>query len=351
MAVRKRGASYLADFMVKGVRYREAFATEKAAERWEEDAREALAQGRPIPAVVSNVTQGGGRAATLEDALRETLKHNWKDAKDSEKLAANVRCFVNWHGAQAHPSTVTTEVVDRYITYLRDALGNSNSTVNRKLSALRVVLKRALRLGMIKTLPLFERQKESTNGSLNYFDFGEEDPILSKLQHRGYDQLYDLVVFLIDTGARISEALKVEYATISNGRVRFDDRKNGQFGVVPLTKRAAAAIERRRTRSKHPERPFGDIAYKTGQQVMREVYDSLGGKYALVTQPFHVFRHSCASRLAIRGVDANRIKEWMDHSSLTVTQRYMKLSTTALEDAVTALEPAKPALKVVRKRA
>ncbi|MER8491121.1 tyrosine-type recombinase/integrase [Mesorhizobium australicum] len=66
----------------------------------------------------------------------------------------------------------------------------------------------------------------------------------------------------------------------------------------------------------------------------------------------HVFRHSCATRLAIAGIDANRIKEWMDHSSLLVTQRYVKLSPKNLEVGAEALDgittPAK--LKVVKKR-
>ncbi|WP_272913690.1 hypothetical protein [Sinorhizobium arboris] len=37
----------------------------------------------------------------------------------------------------------------------------------------------------------------------------------------------------------------------------------------------------------------------------------------------------------------------MDHSNLSVTQRYMKLSPSALDDVAAALEPAVPKLPVV----
>lgn len=97
-----------------------------------------------------------------------------------------------------------------------------------------------------------------------------------------------------------------------------------------------------------PERSFGDIHLDTARRQLRTVFTKLGGKYASVTQPFHVMRHSCAFRLAMRGVDAVRIENWMDNGSITVTQRYMKLAPSAMTEVAGALEPiARPHLKVV----
>ena len=158
------------------------------------------------------------------------------------------------------------------------------------------------------------------------------------------------MIVLIDTGARIKEALNVTHKQIGRGTIRFENTKNGKFRTTPLTRRAQAALERRRVQGGDPERPFGDLTYDWSIKKMREVYDHLGGDYEAVTQPFHIFRHSCASRLAIKGVDANRIKEWCDHSSLVVTQRYMKLAPGALDDVVSVLEQGETAtkFKVVR---
>lgn len=121
--------------------------------------------------------------------------------------------------------------------------------------------------------------------------------------------------------------------------VVFENRKNGNMMGIPLTKRAQEAIARRRKASTHPDRPFGNINADQARRLLNEINKKLGGDYAKITQPFHVTRHSCASRLATRGVDAKRIKEWMDHASFVTTERYMKLAPSALELAASALEP------------
>ncbi|MES0218219.1 tyrosine-type recombinase/integrase [Mesorhizobium sp. C280B] len=112
---------------------------------------------------------------------------------------------------------------------------------------------------------------------------------------------------------------------------------------------AQAALTRRRSACTNPESRFKDINADQARRLLQEIYKKLGGEYAKITQPFHVFRHSCASRMATRGVDANRIKEWMDHASFVTTERYMKLAPSALEMATSALEPEgmHPALRLV----
>lgn len=341
MAVRERGKVWQVDVRLGDHgRLRPTFNSKAEAEAWEQDAKHAHKMGRPLPEATSNITQGGGRITTLGQLVPEVEKAWQTDGVAAIKdLMRNVRCFVNWFGENRVPSEVDEIVIDRYVNYLRTEKGNSGSTVNRKMSAVRVLLKRAKRYRLITFLPEFQRFDE-TKGSLNFLNFGEENPILGKLDHLGYETHYDLVCFLLDTGCRISEALNLEWRTVRGDRVTFENRKNGQFGTVPLTKRAAEALARRKKVGKHPEKPFGELTYKGAHGVLRQVYAQLGGEFAKITQPFHVYRHSCASRLAIRNVNAKRIMEWMDHSSIIVTQRYMKLAVADLDEAKNALEVA-----------
>lgn len=348
MAVKPRGRGWQVDVTLD-IRYRAFFETEEEAKTWEADARHAYKMGRPIPEVQTVATQGGGRIETLSDLL-DLVKDDWEldGAKDVSKAFRNGQMFLEWFGAKRHPKEVTEIVIDDYIRHLRKDLGNSGGTINRKLSVVRMILKKGRKRKLISDLPevpLFDESK----GSLNWLDFGQEDPILGHLMHRGRDDLYDLVVFLIDTGARIDETLNIEWRTIRPTVVVFENRKNGNMMGVPLTRRAQAALQRRRSASTHPDGPFGDISYDKARNTLRGIYTTLAGDYAKITQPFHVFRHSCASRMATRGVDAKRIKEWMDHASFVTTERYMKLAPSALELAASALEPEgiHPALKVV----
>ncbi|UWF59829.1 tyrosine-type recombinase/integrase [Brucella sp. 2716] len=269
------------------------------------------------------------------------VENDWQaaGAKAYKDLSRNLRCFMDWFGAKRHPSEVDEVVLDKYANYLLTEKGNLGSTVNRKMAAVRVLMKKAKRYKMVSDIPMFSKLSEK-KGSLNFLNFGEEDPILRSLTHQGYDAIHDLVCFLLDTGCRINEALKLDWKTVRGDRVTFENRKNGQFGTVPLTKRAIEALARRKIHSTDPDRPFGDINYNGARGVLRRVYTDLGGDFAKITQPFHVYRHSCASRLAIKNVNAKRIMEWMDHSSIVVTQRYMKLAVSDLDEARNALEAA-----------
>lgn len=350
MAVRERGKGWQVDVTLPGHgRLRPFFPTEEAARTWEQDAIHAAKMGRPLPPTETNVVQGGGRVNTMGQLLAPVVQ-DWEadGCSDVLKLKRNAEFFIEWFGANRHPNEVTEEVLDRYITHMRRDLGNAGATVNRKMSALRQLLKKAKRYKLITSLPEVERFSEA-KGSLNWLNFGEEEPILHQLKHRGYDDLYDLVCFLLDTGCRISEALKLSWSTVLPRQVTFENRKNGQFGSVPLTNRAVEALRRRRSAGTDMDRPFGDIDYDGARTALRVIYESLGADYAKITQPFHIYRHSCASRLAIRGVNAKRIMEWMDHSSLIVTQRYMKLAVTDLDEARDALEPGyrRPDLRLV----
>jgi len=353
MSVNPRGKGFQVDVKLSGVRHRPFFETELKATMWEADARHADKMGRPLPEANNATVQGGGRIETLGDLFDEVTKTRWstKNAKASSFLIRNGRLFTDHLGRARLITSIKSADFYSYVDHCR-SLGNENATINRKVSAGRTMLRVAMQREIIPGVPYCEKFRESA-GSVNYFEFGEEDPILTHLKHRGLYMLYDLVIFLIDTGARIQEALTVDWKTIHGGRLRLENRKNGSFGVIPLTKRATLALNRRRIHSTNADRPFGDIVYKWAVAQLSKVYEHLGGRYLDVTQPLHVFRHSCASRLAIAGIDANRIKEWMDHSSLLVTQRYVKLSPKNLEVGADALDrmttPVKAKLKVVKK--
>jgi site-specific recombinase XerD len=53
----------------------------------------------------------------------------------------------------------------------------------------------------------------------------------------------------------------------------------------------------------------------------------------------HVLRHTFCSRLAMRGAPGRAIQELAGHRDLMTTQRYMHLSSAALDNAIQLLEP------------
>lgn len=349
--VSKRGKGWQANLMLNGKRYRPTFTTEEAAITWVSQARLAAELGNPIPEAATEVTKGGGRITTMQDLLDITIRDKWSRMKSSKILILNGTAFVEWIGPNKLITEVTEEDIYNYLEHRRVTRGNSDATLNRNLAAIKVMMGKAHDKRIIPHIPVVKNFKERVNDrASDYLDFGEEDAILSHLKHRGMDALYDFVIVALDTGGRRGEILNLTSRQIGPTSVRFEFTKNGSFRTIPLTKRAREAFARRKLHSSDPKRPFADIeSGRWATDQLRAIYDHLGGRYTNILQPCHIFRHSCASRLAIKGVDANRIKEWMDHASLQTTERYMKLSPRALDEVVNFLEQ-EPAnhLKVVK---
>ncbi|MDX0801721.1 tyrosine-type recombinase/integrase [Sinorhizobium medicae] len=348
MTVRPRGNGYQANLMINGKRYRPTFATEAAAITWESEALLAAKLGKPIPQPTTDTLgQRGSALKTLEDFWKVTKKDRWSGKNSGEKLARNAEFFIDWKGRSTPIKDITSRDLYDFVDYLRTDLNNDNATINRKISSVKVLLKKAVHERVIDQVPYIEKFKETSVGSIDFLDFGEEDPLILQLDHHGWQRLSQLVSFLIDTGARINEAKKLTYDDITAKHVILRDRKSGRTSYIPPTARVRAVLAQCRIDSKDPARPFGDLNLDTCRRHLNTVYEKLGSKYERFTQPFHIFRHTCASRLAMRGIDAKRIMDWMDHSNLSVTQRYMKLSPSALDDVAAALEPATPKLRVV----
>lgn len=52
----------------------------------------------------------------------------------------------------------------------------------------------------------------------------------------------------------------------------------------------------------------------------------------------HTLRHTCCTRLVLGGVDVKRVMEWMGHSTILTTMRYMQIRPDALADVLHVLE-------------
>ena len=138
----------------------------------------------------------------------------WEDGKHKYNVSAFI-AEINEILSSAEFSIFTQEMLDGVIGTLRGR-GNSNATINRKMAALGKLLRKASKMGDIHSLPEFRRQKERA-GRIRFLDVVEEDRLFEAIGRRS-NEYHRLSVFLVDTGARLGEAIGLRWNDINEGR-------------------------------------------------------------------------------------------------------------------------------------
>lgn len=232
-------------------------------------------------------------------------------------------------------STFDQDRLDTLIVTLRQR-GNSNATINRKMAALSKLLRKATKMGNIHSLPEFRRQKEGA-GRIRFLEPDEEDRLFAAVRKRSEDA-WRLSVFLVDTGCRLGEALRLIWNDVQDSRVSFWLTKSGRSRTVPLTQRAAAACRYQpKPDERRPKGPFCSLTQPQYRAIWNDAKLEVGLGSDDQVVP-HVLRHTCASRLVQGGIDLRRVQMWLGHQTLQMTMRYSHLATNDLDRCVVVLE-------------
>lgn len=221
-------------------------------------------------------------------------------------------------------------LIDALVREFRNR-NNRNSTINRKLSALYKILRKAEHADMITKLPRYVRLPEK-NGRIRFFTIDEENTFFAEMLKRSEDH-FRLCIFLIDTGARIGEALSLKWSDVSPDRATFWITKSGRSRTIPLTARASEAVYSKQSVSG----PFADIDYPRFLYDWNATKKTTGLEKDKQIVP-HILRHTCASRLVQAGIDLRRVQAFLGHQTIQMTLRYAHLATNDLDQCVMALE-------------
>ena len=185
-------------------------------------------------------------------------------------------------------------------------------------------------MGDLHSLPDFRRQKEHRD-RMRFLDAEEEGRLFSAIRHRS-EHYYSLSVFLVDTGARLGEAINLRWTDVHDGSALFSVTKSEKNRSISLTKRAADAIfpvDQSRLG------PFSDVEQSQYHDVWHQAKADIG-----LTDDDLVpgcLRHTCASRLVRGGVFA-ACSGWLGHQTLKTTMRYAHLATSELDVCLPILE-------------
>ena len=327
MAV-KRGKKWQVRLRTPQKYYRPTFNTLEEANAWETSARLALSKGNPIPDP-ANATSG----RTLGRFVDDNFELLWGGTKNEASVRRLVNNLVEHFGSSTPLVNIDTLAYDAWMNDLKQQ-GNSDSTLNRKTSALSKLLKKAKAQGFISELPETTFRKEG-QGRLRWVTDEEETKMLGTFAMWDMTAEMHFATFLLYTGCRDSEAKRLKWVDVEDGRVTFYDTKNTFPRTIPMPAKAQQAI--RWARQQGWSTPWEGINYNTFIKHWGRMRWHIGLGHDEQFIPY-ALRHTCASRLVRGGIDLRRVKEWMGHKSIQTTLIYAHLAPDDLLSATEALD-------------
>lgn len=319
MRLYKRGNQWWADLRAEGLGRMPTGCTDKV------QARKAA----------KRLVDGGQAGKTLATALNKAWLEHYKGTKGARN-AQSIHNQLREDIGTLPLERVTTPLLKRYVEELKTE-GNTGSTINRKLAHIGKTLKLACEWGWMDNLPHIPRQKEVGKRHREVTEF--ELQTISRLLSGNPKHIWllGLASFLLDTGARLSEALSITEVdrarALDTGMWTIWVNKGDRPRTIPLTGRAQQYLTDWMWRGRTPRQA-------------QKAWDWVRGVMGLSDDPgfvLHCLRHTCASRMVQRGVPLLTVKEILGHSTVAVTERYAVMNADHLKAAVSVLETVPPA--------
>lgn len=225
----------------------------------------------------------------------------------------------------------------------RLASGTSASTVLKQLSFISQVynfVRRKLRMfAIVNPIPDVDKPTASMPRTRRLSD-EEEAKLLAYFEGYGNRYLAAAFVFAIETGLRKSELLRLQWedidlpgrwATVLQARKGRNPSSQATRRGFPLTHRALAILYGQQAAS--DMKAIGTVFKTTADAIDCGRKDALKAT-GIMDWRWHDARHETASRLAVRGVQQELIKQMLGHKNLKMTGDYQSFVQSELVSAV-----------------
>lgn len=297
--------------------------------------QEIIQTRREAPGKAASAALLGDPAKTLQDIYDRVYQDTWRQSKGVRTVTLNAKQMLALIGPNTPVIEITSDVIDEALDDLMDR-GNTNSTVNKKLSALNVMLKEAHNRGWIKTVPYTKRKREAGQ-RIFWYSAEEEAVMIEGCLKLGLPDLADFIRFAIATGFRRSEMLALKVSDCAGGVIRLHEgqTKNDDSRSIPINADSAMVIAK--ALSAGSVRVFDSFTSHGLRGAWSHLREYLGKnddpKFII-----HVLRHTTATRLALKGATAPQIQKYMGHKAIQTTMRYIHLTSDHLVDVAALLD-------------
>ncbi|MGF7058616.1 tyrosine-type recombinase/integrase [Brassicibacter mesophilus] len=255
--------------------------------------------------------------------------------------------FLSIGGIEPRLCAMTTQVLRRYVSYLKLHKGYKTNTVRRKIHSISSFFKYLLETEYIEKNPMLPIHAPKEEKHLPIYLKEHELKRLLETpekyarfpEHRLRDKV--MIELLVFTGARRSEVLSMDFDDIDFGKktITIKKGKGNKQRVVPLIEPLASDLWeylQERLPLSNKAILVSDLGSRMSvsnfQTLFRRYLDKSGlGKKGYT---IHKVRHSYASLLHQQGVDIISIKELLGHEDLNSTKIYTHTTVNHLRKQV-----------------
>jgi integrase/recombinase XerC len=217
---------------------------------------------------------------------------------------------------------------------------NDAATIARKLSSVRSFLRFCKRRGVVRENPAALLSPPKGKRALPHFLTVEQAGALVEApvgEGEAPEQLRDAAMLevLYGCGLRVSECVGLDLGDVDADEVRVRAGKGRKDRVVPLGRKARAAIDVW-LRARQALVPDGQQLFVSARgqrmnpRVVRRLLDAHAIRAGVGKTHPHALRHSYATHLLGSGADLRSIQELLGHASLKTTARYAHVNVEYL---------------------
>ena len=229
-------------------------------------------------------------------------------------------------------------IIRSWIVFLIES-GNTNRTVNRKISVLRSYYKFLLKTGTIKISPLKKHKPLKESKKINVpFTVKEISDVLDgnyfSTDYNGHLER-SVITLLYYTGIRRIEliTLKLTNLDLNTHKIKVLGKRNKER-LIPLLPEAVSCmrtyLKYRKELNKIIDDKFLFLSELGNKLKDAFVYKTVNNYFSKVSTKVkrspHMLRHSFATHLLDNGADLNAVKELLGHESIAATQVYTHTS-------------------------
>ncbi len=229
-------------------------------------------------------------------------------------------------------NTITPDLIDDYILYLRSETEANDITINSYLRSVRAFCYYCMECGYIPhfkiQLPKAEKKIKET--------YSDDDlmrllvkPDTKKCTFSTY-KTWVFENYLLGTGNRISSALDVKIGDIDfeNGLITLRRTKNRKQQIIPLSNKLAIILKEYLEIRGGEENDYlfcNEYGAKASERTYQQLVRRYNIKRNVNVTSCHSFRHTFAKKAILNGIDPFRLQKLLGHSDLTVTKEYIEM--------------------------